>query len=309
MDPVTVHQNGPFDKSYRRFNSDKPVRYCSQKLFVGTKANGEKYKREWLLYSPSIGSVYCFVCKLFAPKNFSNFVMKEGFSDWRNTIVIDNHEKSTTHRDSMLTYLTRRQGAGLRQQLEKQIQEECDYWEHVFRRVIAVIRTLAERGLAFRGTEERFGSLQNGNFLGLLELISQFDPFLAGHISKYGNSGKGNPSYLSKTTCEELIQLMAQKVHALIVDEVKSSRYFSLSVDSTPDLSHIDQLSVVLRYLNDGQPIERFLTFLEMKTMKSHTGEEMANQVLQYLREACSLDFSKCRGQSYDCLLYTSRCV
>ena len=40
------HHNGPFDKSYRHFSSDKPVRYCSQKRFVGTKANGEKYKRE-----------------------------------------------------------------------------------------------------------------------------------------------------------------------------------------------------------------------------------------------------------------------
>ena len=75
-------------------------------------------------------------------------------------------------------------------------------------------------------------------FLELLELISQLDPFLAGHISKYGNSGK--------TTCEKLIQLMAQKVHALIVDKIKSSGYFSLSVDSTPDLSLIHQLSVVI---------------------------------------------------------------
>ena len=59
----------------------------------------------------------------------------------------------------MLTYLTRRQGAGLGQQLEKQIQEECDYWEHVLRRVVTVICTLAERGFAFRGTDERFESL------------------------------------------------------------------------------------------------------------------------------------------------------
>ena len=64
--------------------------------------------------------------------------------------------------------------------------------------------------------------------------ISQFNPFLVGHISKCGNSGKENISYLSKTTFEELIQLMAQKVHALIVGQVKSSGYFSLSVDSTP---------------------------------------------------------------------------
>ena len=49
----------------------------------------------------------------------------------------------------MLTYLTRRQGEGLGQQLEKQIQEECNYWEHTLRRVIAVICTLAERGLSF----------------------------------------------------------------------------------------------------------------------------------------------------------------
>ena len=44
---------------------------------------------------------------------------------------------------------------------------------------------VTERGLAFRGTEKRFGSCQNGNFLVLLEVKSQFDPLLAGHNSKY----------------------------------------------------------------------------------------------------------------------------
>lgn len=125
----------------------------------------------------------------YAPKNVSKRVKREGFNDWRNTIVTDNHEKSTTHRD-----------------------------------------------YTFRGTEERLGSLQNRNILVLLELISQFDSFLARHISKYENVGKGNPSCTSKTTCEELIQIMAQKVHAFIVDEPKFSSYFSLLVHSTPDL-------------------------------------------------------------------------
>ena len=55
-----------------------------------------------------------------------------------------------------------------------------------------------------------FGSLQNGNYLGLLELVSQFDTFLASHIAKYGNSGKGNPSHLSKTICEELIEITVE---------------------------------------------------------------------------------------------------
>lgn len=206
-------------------------------------------------------------------------ILLEMKDDWRNTAVIDNHEKSTTHQDAMLTYLTRKQGLGLTQPLEKQIEEEYNYWENVLRRVVAVICTLAERGLAFRGKVEKFGSLNNGNYLGLLELISQFDPFLAAHISRYGNAGKGNPSYLSKTICEELIELMAKKVHSVIIDKINVSGYFSLSVDSTPDLLHVDQLSIVLRYLQDGQTVERFITFLELQ---NHTGEAMAQQVLKY---------------------------
>ncbi|KAH1177145.1 hypothetical protein KIL84_010847 [Mauremys mutica] len=232
----------------------------------------------WLLYSPSTGSVYCLVCKLFAYKPSTSRFAADGFRDWRNTVLIEQHENSTTHRDSMLTYLNRKQGFGLTQKLEEQIKGEREYWQHVFQRVTAVIQTLAERGLPFRGSNDTFESLQNGNFLGLLELVVQFDPFLAGHISKYGNAGKGNPSYLSKTICDELIGLMSNKVRSAIVDEISTAGSFSLSVDSTPDLSHIDQLSIALRYVSptDGKPVERFITFLNLK---NHTGEEMANQV------------------------------
>jgi len=36
-------------------------------------------------------------------------------------------------------------------------------------------------------------------------------------------------------------------------------------VDSTPNITHIDQLAIVLRYVNcDGQPIERFLKFQDI---------------------------------------------
>ena len=37
----------------------------------------------------------------------------------------------------------------------------------------------------------------------VLELIAEFDPFLAKHIEIYGNKGKGITSYLSFQTCEE----------------------------------------------------------------------------------------------------------
>lgn len=70
------------------------------------------------------------------------------------------------------------------------------YWVNILRRVVAVIRCLAQRGLPFRGEDELLGSVHNGNFLGILELIAQFDPFLQSHLQKYGNAGRGVPSYM-----------------------------------------------------------------------------------------------------------------
>ena len=49
-------------------------------------------------------------------------------------------------------------------------------------RIIDVILFLGERGLAFRGSSQRIGDFQNGNFLGVLELISDYDPLLEEHL-------------------------------------------------------------------------------------------------------------------------------
>ena len=48
----------------------------------------------------------------------------------------------------------------------------------VLKRVVSVIKFIAERGLAFRGNNELVGSSRNGNFLGILELIAQYATFL-----------------------------------------------------------------------------------------------------------------------------------
>ena len=64
-------------------------------------------------------------------------------------------------------------------ELVQQLESEKRYWREVLKRVIAVIQFLSERGLAFRGDNELLGSPHNGNFLGMLEVISKFDQFLA----------------------------------------------------------------------------------------------------------------------------------
>ena len=289
------HWDSSFENSKRVYKNQ--ARYCSKNLFQCRRVNGEIYNREWLLYSPTTGSVYCFVCKLFKPS--TSPLCSEGFSDWRNLGVIKNHENSESHREALLIYLSQKNHSTLECKLAKNVQEQQQYWRNVLERVVATICTLAERGLAFRGSNEHFGSVTNGNYLGILELIAKFDPFLATHINQHKNKGSGTPSYLSKTICDEMIIHMANRVRESILNELIKSKYFSLSVDSTPDLSHVDQLTVIVRYVSpeNGLPVERFLTFLELK---DHTGEHMAAIVVAYLTKNCKIDFSKCRGQSYD---------
>ena len=106
---------------------------------------------------------------------------------------------------------------------------------------------LCERGLSLRGSNEIIGSKSNGNFLGIMELIAKFDPFLAQHFNIRANRGSGHTSYLSKTTIEEFVLLMHHRIQKTIVEELSSAKYFSVTVDSTPDISHLDQLTIVVR--------------------------------------------------------------
>ena len=72
-----------------------------------------------------------------------------------------------------------------------------------------MIKFLAARGLAFRGGSEKLGELDNGNYLGVIELISEFDPFLMSHLAKYSNKRSGRASYLSYN---ELIKIIGDKL-------------------------------------------------------------------------------------------------
>ncbi|XP_063918635.1 zinc finger MYM-type protein 1-like [Zophobas morio] len=208
----------------------------------------------------------------------SAFIVTEqqGFNDWKHSFErVTDHENSNKHKECerLLRARSRNQGR-IDQKLSAAIDEEVNYWKNVLRRVVSCVKSLASRGLSFRGHDEKFGSTHNGNFMMLLELLAKFDPFLANHINRFGNKGSGSTSYLSKTIYEELIQLMAKKVSTAIVKETKEAKYYSIIVDSTPDISHVDQLTFIVRYVkNDGSAVERFLTFIENPGHKAESSQ------------------------------------
>jgi hypothetical protein len=292
----------PFRHSDSDLSATKRVylsqtRYLTKTMFYSVRPNEQKVHRDWLIYSPSAKRVYCFYCKLFNQNK--NKFSGEGFDDWKNPTDIGDHEKLSSHRAAVVAYISRCRTSGrVDEQLQMQLEEEKQYWRSVLKRVVAVTTFLCERGLAFRGDNEILGSPHNGNFMGMIELLAKFDPFLNTHIDKHGNRGSGRTSYLTKTVYEEVVLLMAEKVSSTIVDEIKDAVYFSVSVDSTPDVSHVDQLTVIIRYVSSKthEPIERFLTLLPLS---GHTGAILASTLLQFL-EKKGINIKFCRGQSYD---------
>lgn len=139
--------------------------------------------------------------------------------------------------------------------------------------------------------------MDNGNYLGILELISQFDPFLSEHIKTRRQKGRGSVSYLSSSICEEFIDVMGEKTKRVIANELKDAKYFSVIVDSTPDLSHTDQLTFIFRFVNEkGNVMERFIGF---QPISGHTGESLCDCVIKMVNDL-DLDILNCRGQSYD---------
>ena len=93
----------------------------------------------------------------------------------------------------------------------QQFKTEREYWHNVLRVNCVNRNFLSGFRLTFRGQNEQLCWEQNGNYLGVLQLISEFDPFLSNHLSRYGNKEKGRASYLSSTICEEVIQIMGKK--------------------------------------------------------------------------------------------------
>ena len=62
--------------------------------------NGETIKRNWMLYSETIGMAYCSVCKLFADRE-THFT--SGFNDWQHINRLHEYENSESHRNASLS--------------------------------------------------------------------------------------------------------------------------------------------------------------------------------------------------------------
>uniref|UniRef100_UPI00398EF6B3 uncharacterized protein n=1 Tax=Pristiophorus japonicus TaxID=55135 RepID=UPI00398EF6B3 len=194
--------------------------FAVKSMFDYVKPNKQAGKREWLIYSPSTKkSVFIVGCFLKA-RSVSCSVKA---STIRRIAYRDNHAMSEQHTLSVGVYHAQKKVSGrIDSQVENQFLDAQSYWKNVLRRVIETIAFLAERGRPFCSSVETIGSKHNGNYLGILQLIAKFDPFLAHHSNEHGNRGKGHTPYLSKTISDEFIAMLRKKTLSAIVDQIRA---------------------------------------------------------------------------------------
>jgi hypothetical protein len=95
---------------------------------------------------------------------------------------------------------------------------------------------------------------------------------------------------------------MVEKVNSKIISIVQSENYFSVTADCTPDIIHLEQLSVTVRYVdvtnenNDNEICERFLAFT---STDDFSGKGLTDVILKFL-EKNKLELKHCRGQGYN---------
>jgi len=131
-----------------------------------------------------------------------------------------------------------------------------------------------------------------------LEDVGKFDPFVHNLL----NDSKKHVKYLSWKIQDELIEILASDVRNSICDEVKKCSWFSIILDSTQDITKIDQVSVIIRYVfveYENHTLDIRESFLGFFALQNHGSSDYAELLLKILTKF-GLDIKKCRGQGYD---------
>ena len=80
-----------------------------------------------------------------------------------------------------------------------------------------------------------------------------------------------NALYTSPEIQNELALIMSNMIREVICTDIRDVVYYSLLVDESKDVSKKEQMSIMLRYVQEGNVHERFIGFVHISKLDANS--------------------------------------
>ena len=304
-------------------------RFCSQEVFFH---KSDKTQRRWISYSLINDNLFCISCLLFTDASSrgeltrpgqGNTFTTVGYSNWKKQYNgIFKHETSEAHLNAKVAEAFFQQNKTITSSLERQEKAEnqrrkLQVMENrgVLKRIVDTICFLGRQGMALRGHRESLldPNINTGNFLEALKYLADYDMTIRRHLEKVrqkqellasknggakGAKGRGSKlTFLSNDSQNTLVAVIGNEIASKIVKRIHNCKAWALIIDTTPDVSHHEQLSTCVRIVNNiGSCTEHLLSCYRAS---GTTATELYTSVSEMLKSK-GVTFSKLVAQTYD---------
>ncbi|KAM1840103.1 hypothetical protein ACFX1X_015078 [Malus domestica] len=256
---------------------------------------------DWLECGISKDAAFCLHCYLFKI-NFSQLGSDAftgvGFKKWKNARkcfdklvgpIGNFHNKAREAASYQMN-----QKAHIEAVVIKQSEEECMKYHLCLNPSIDCTKFLLRQGLPFRGHDKSDTSNNRGNYLELLQFLVDHDEKIKEVVLK---NAPRNLKLIAPSIQKDIVNSCAFKTIKAIMKEGKESKFFSIMVDESRDISTKEQMAVILRYVdNKGQVIERFVG---VQHVTETTLSKLKESIDEFLK-LHDLSYSNLRGQGND---------